>query len=153
MKTPQINIDFFVELLNTFFASQGSTAVASIINGQLEFRMGDNEMSYPVNMKVTIDQLDCYFFVGGPEGGPFSVDVRKLTNAKESRKFLLNEFERVTAWQLSRIQKDGVRFYFISLSQLIDRQRSEKQGANRSRLPKSKVKAVPPALQRPPRPA
>lgn len=153
MKTPQVDIDFFVELLNGAFAKKGSGAVASAINGQLEFLMDGHEMSYPVNMKITIDRLDCYFHVGGPLNGPLSVDVRKLTTAEESQKFLLKEFERVTAWQLSRTQKDDVRFYFISRSQLIERQRHERQGTNRSMTRKSPVKAVPPSMQRPRRPA
>ncbi|MDX1986482.1 MAG: hypothetical protein SFV17_07330 [Candidatus Obscuribacter sp.] len=153
METTKIDIDFFVDLLNGVFAKKGSGAVASAINGKLEFLMDGHEMSYPVNMKITIDRLDCYFFVGGPQGGPLSVDVRKLTTAEESQKFLLKEFERVTAWQLSRTQKDDVRFYFISRSQLIERNRREKQGATSTTLRKATVKAVPPSMQRPRRPA
>ncbi|MBC7996579.1 MAG: hypothetical protein IAF58_01460 [Leptolyngbya sp.] len=130
-----MNLDNLVPALNSFFLESGSAMCVRKVNGTVRFTMGGKQLSYRINMIVSLPEIDFLVYIGNSEvGGPFSVDTRVLTDAKHTRKFFVSSLEEVGRWQTARALYDGVDFCF-----------SENVAAPKPQQRKEKVN---PALQR-----
>jgi hypothetical protein len=132
----------FADLLNGLFERKNSQAIATAINGSVSFQLGDEYLTYRVNLKVSLGKVVTYFNISDGVS-PFVVSLTKLTSCPDAQTqadMLYREMEDRTKWQLERMVIDHTKFTFSSA-----RAKTPTSGPT----PKPHPKSVPAALKRP----